>query len=70
MGLTKGKQVAGGAVILLVVVGFGYWFYARSSCGENARIGGSVESQIYGKVFGQSDISEERFQGCMRTYGF
>jgi len=66
----KGKHIAMVAVVLVVVCGLSYWFYARVSCAKNARVGGTVESQVYRQAVGMSNFSEEKYRGCMRSFGF
>ena len=58
------------AVVLVLGAGFAYWFNARLSCAKSAQTGGSIESRIYRNALGLSNFSEEKYQGCMRSYGF
>ena len=66
----KGKHIAIIAIVLVAGGAFFYWFQARLTCARNAGSGGSIESQIYRESIGLSTFSEDKYKGCMRTYGF
>lgn len=70
MGRLKGRNLVIVVIAALACVALAYWFYARLSCAKNARASGSIESQVYRESVGLSNFSEEKYKGCMRTYGF